>query len=100
MEVHELADGGQGAETVAGWVAGFLGGARETLDLALYDIRLPGAPGIWWRAHCGRRGARGQVRLLYNADHEAPSRDSPPPSTKPELIELPFKTAACPGSRT
>ena len=44
VEVHELTDGGQDAETVAGWVAGFLGGARETLELALYDIRLPGAP--------------------------------------------------------
>src|SRR5947207_4602352 len=40
IEVLTLTDGGQRAVEIAGRLAGFLGGARRSLDLALYDLKL------------------------------------------------------------
>ena len=55
---------------------GFLRGARETLELALYDIRLPGAPGDLVADELRAASARGvRVRLLYNVDSESPAGD-------------------------
>ena len=45
LEVRTQTDGGQTAEAVADRVVAWLAAARETLDLALYDVRLPGAVG-------------------------------------------------------
>jgi hypothetical protein len=45
LEVHTHTDGGQTAESVAERVVTWIAGARETLDLALYDVRLPGDVG-------------------------------------------------------
>jgi len=99
VRVHELTDGGQAAEEVAGWVAEFLRGARETLELALYDIRLPGAPGDLVADELRAAAARGvTVRLLYNVDSNRPPAIQPPPSTRPELLhELPISDRAVPG---
>jgi phosphatidylserine/phosphatidylglycerophosphate/cardiolipin synthase-like enzyme len=80
-------------------IAAFLGEARESLDLALYDVRLPGEPGdlvsgALLAAH--ERGVR--VRIAYNADHPERLFFPPPPSTKPELLEaMPFPTCGIPG---
>ena len=45
IDVHTLHPGRQTVLEMAQRVAGFLGEARESLDLALYDVRLPGEPG-------------------------------------------------------
>ncbi len=80
-------------------VAAFLGEARESLDLALYDVRLPGEPGdLVADALCAasERGVR--VRIAYNADHPERIFFPPPPKTKPELLEaMPFPTCGIPG---
>ena len=55
-------------------VARFLGEARS-LDLALYDVRLPGEPGDLVAGALRDAAARGvRVRIAYNADH--PERES------------------------
>jgi phosphatidylserine/phosphatidylglycerophosphate/cardiolipin synthase-like enzyme len=100
IQVHTLTDGGQTSIDVARKIASFLEGARETLELALYDLRLEGetadvVSGALVGAH--ERGVH--VRLVYNLDpvDERPPVP-PPPKTEPELIEsLPFETAAVPG---
>jgi phosphatidylserine/phosphatidylglycerophosphate/cardiolipin synthase-like enzyme len=99
VQVHELTDGGQSADAVAGWVAEFLRGARETLELALYDIRLPGAPGDLVAGELRAAAARGvRVRLLYNVDSNRPPAIQPPPSTRPELLhQLPVEDRGVPG---
>jgi phosphatidylserine/phosphatidylglycerophosphate/cardiolipin synthase-like enzyme len=80
-------------------IAAFLGEARESLDLALYDIRLPGEPGdVVAAALCAaaERGVR--VRIAYNADHPERIFFPPPPQTRPELLEaMPFPTCGIPG---
>jgi phosphatidylserine/phosphatidylglycerophosphate/cardiolipin synthase-like enzyme len=99
MEVHELTDGGQSAESVAELVAGFLRAAKRSLDLALYDIRLPGPPGDLVADELRNAAERGvQVRLLYNVDSARPPAIQPPPSTRPELLaELPVDDRGVPG---
>ena len=98
IEAQPLVPNGQTALDVAHRVAAFLGEARRSLDLALYDIRLPGEPGDIVAGALRDAAARGvAVRLAYNADHD--ERIFPaPPSTKPELLEsLPFPTCGIPG---
>jgi phosphatidylserine/phosphatidylglycerophosphate/cardiolipin synthase-like enzyme len=99
VEVHELTDGGQRAEEIAAHVARFLGEARSSLELALYDIRLPGEPGEIVAGALREAAGRGvAVRLLYNVDTSRPPALHPPPATRPELLdELPIETRAVPG---
>jgi phosphatidylserine/phosphatidylglycerophosphate/cardiolipin synthase-like enzyme len=98
IEAYPLRPNGQTALDIAHRVSAFLGEARTSLDLALYDIRLPGEPGDLVAG--ALRGAAGRgvtVRLAYNADHDE-RVFPPPPRTKPELIEsLPFPTCGIPG---
>ncbi len=98
VEVHPLHPGEHTALELAKRVAAFLGEARQTLDLALYDVRLPGEPGDVVSAALCDAAARGvAVRIAYNADHDE-RIFPPPPQTKPELIEaLPFPTCGIPG---
>jgi phosphatidylserine/phosphatidylglycerophosphate/cardiolipin synthase-like enzyme len=98
LELHELAPGGQSADEMAARVAAFLSEARSTLDLALYDVRLPGGPGDLVADTLRQAAARGvAVRIAYNADHDE-RQFPPPPQTAPELIEaLPFPTVGIPG---
>ena len=88
-----LTDGGQTAEAIAERLVAWLGGARRSLDLALYDVRLPGAVGDAvadaLRAAAGR-GVR--VRIAFNAEdgpQRAPGRRPlpPPPRTEPSLLD-------------
>jgi phosphatidylserine/phosphatidylglycerophosphate/cardiolipin synthase-like enzyme len=98
IEAHPLSPGGQTALELAQRVAAFLGEAQKSLDLALYDVRLPGEPGDLVANTLRDAAARGvAVRIAYNADHD--ERMFPaPPQTKPELIEaLPFPTRGIPG---
>ena len=98
IEALPIHPGGEPLE-MARRIAAFLGEARESLDLALYDIRLPGEPGdVVSDALCAaaERGVR--VRIAYNADHPERIFFPPPPQTKPELLEaMPFPTCGIPG---
>ncbi len=91
IEVTTLEDGAQRAETVAERLSAWLGDASRSLDLALYDVRLPGPVGD---AVAGtlrgamRRGVK--VRLVYNDDTPGPDPrpfEPPPPSTQPHVLE-------------
>ncbi len=99
MRVHTLTDGGQRAEDVAETVAGFVLGARESLELALYDVRLPDAAGEIVAGALREAAGRGvEVRLLYNLDSERPAALHPPPATRPEILaELPIDARPVPG---
>jgi phosphatidylserine/phosphatidylglycerophosphate/cardiolipin synthase-like enzyme len=80
-------------------IAAFLGEARESLDLALYDIRLPDEPGdIVAKALCDAHERGVRVRVAYNLDHPERLFFPPPPQTQPELLEaMPFPTCGIPG---
>jgi phosphatidylserine/phosphatidylglycerophosphate/cardiolipin synthase-like enzyme len=93
LDVHTLTDGGQSAEAVAERVVAWLGAARRSLDLALYDVRLPGAVGDAVADAIRGAHARGvAVRIAYNQD-ERPADDEPrpffpaPPATEPHVLE-------------
>ena len=98
IEIDPLHPGGQTALQVAERAVAFLDEARESLDLALYDVRLPGEPGDLVAGALRAAAARGvAVRIAYNADHDE-RVFPPPPQTAPELIEaLPFPTCGIPG---
>jgi phosphatidylserine/phosphatidylglycerophosphate/cardiolipin synthase-like enzyme len=99
IDLLTLDPGAQTAMDVAREAAEFLGAAERTLDLALYDVRLPGEPGDLVADTLREAAARGvAVRIAYNADHPEDLFFPPPPSTRPELLEaLPFPTCGIPG---
>jgi len=99
VELTTLTDGGQPAGKVAAEIAAFLNGARESLDLALYDVRLETEAGALVLAALLAAHQRGvRVRLLYNVDHPGPIPVPPPPETRPEAIEaLPVETRGIAG---
>jgi phosphatidylserine/phosphatidylglycerophosphate/cardiolipin synthase-like enzyme len=98
IEAHPLHPGGDPLE-MARRIEAFLGKARESLDLALYDVRLPGEPGDVVADALRAANERGvRVRIAYNADHPERLTFPPPPRTKPELLEaMPFPTCGIPG---
>jgi phosphatidylserine/phosphatidylglycerophosphate/cardiolipin synthase-like enzyme len=106
LEVRTHVDGGQTAEAVADRVVAWLGDARETLDLALYDVRLPGAVGDRVGDAIRDAAARGvRVRIAFNED-ERPEEDGErpffpaPPRTEPHVLEtLGVPVKAIPGWR-
>ena len=81
---------------LAGWVAQ----AQRTLDIAIYDIRLPDPLADVLRAAFTDAQSRGvAIRLAYNLDDGPRPPIPPPPHTDPTLLEqLPFPTAAIPGT--
>jgi phosphatidylserine/phosphatidylglycerophosphate/cardiolipin synthase-like enzyme len=99
IDVITLTDGGQSAEDVARRVAGFLHPARSSLELALYDIRLPDPTGSIVADQLREAEGRGvATRLLYNVDTGRPSELHPPPRTRPEILaELPIDARPVPG---
>ena len=101
LELHELTDGGQPAEETARRIVEFIEPARQTLELALYDVRLPGEIGDQVGDAIRAAQSRGvQVRLVYNQDHVNPIPVPPPPSTDPSILEtlgVPIKPV--PGER-
>jgi phosphatidylserine/phosphatidylglycerophosphate/cardiolipin synthase-like enzyme len=99
IEVITLTDGGQSAEDIARRVAGFLHPATSSLELALYDIRLPDPTGSIVADQLREGEGRGvATRLLYNVDTGRPSELHPPPRTRPEILaELPMDARPVPG---
>ena len=80
IDLRFYRDGGQSAVDVANQVAEFLGAARTSLELALYDIRLhEDAAEIVTQALLGAQERGVAVRLVYNVDHPGPIPVPPPP---------------------
>lgn len=99
MDVTTLTDGGQSAEDVARRAAAFIASARESLELALYDVRLPDPVGSIVADELRAAHGRGvRVRLVHNTDTDRPAALHPPPETRPEILaELPIEVRAISG---
>jgi phosphatidylserine/phosphatidylglycerophosphate/cardiolipin synthase-like enzyme len=100
LAVRTLTDGGQEPIEIARAVAGFVEAAQRTLDVAIYDVRLPSPTGDVVadaiRAAAGRGVA---VRIAFNEEHERPIPVPPPPRTKPDLLAaLGVPTRPIPGT--
>jgi phosphatidylserine/phosphatidylglycerophosphate/cardiolipin synthase-like enzyme len=99
VEVRTLIDGGQPAEQTAHALAEFFAAAKQTLEIAVYDVNLPPelvdiVGGALREAH--QRGVA--VRLAYNLDHAKDVPVPPPPITNLEAMEkLPFPAEPIPG---
>jgi phosphatidylserine/phosphatidylglycerophosphate/cardiolipin synthase-like enzyme len=100
VQAFTLVDGGQPAERTARALAEFVAAAERSLEIAIYDVRLPDPLAATVHGALEDAARRGvAVRLAYNADYpeDAPPVP-PPPRTDPGLLEsLPFPTAAIPG---
>ena len=99
VDVWTLTEGGQPAEETANRLAAFIEGAAASLELALYDVRLPDPVGAIVAGALREASGRGvAVRLLYNVDSGRPAELHPPPATRPELLrELPIDVRAVSG---
>ncbi len=99
VEVHTLIDGGQPAEQTAHAIADFVAAAKQTLEIAIYDVNLP--PNLVEIVGGELRAAEKRgvaIRFAYNLDHAKDVPVPPPPITNPEAMEgLPFPTEAIPG---
>jgi phosphatidylserine/phosphatidylglycerophosphate/cardiolipin synthase-like enzyme len=99
VEVHTLIDGGQPAEQTAHRLAEFFAAAKQTLEIAIYDVNLP--PNLVAIVGDALRAAETRgvaIRFAYNLDHAKNIPVPPPPITNPDAIEgLPFPTEAIPG---
>ena len=99
IAARTLSDGGQSSAEVARLVAEFVGRARRSLDIALYDLNLAGESEGIVRGALQQAAGRGvAVRLAYNVDHPNPIPVPPPPECVPEDVEaLPVPTKAVSG---
>ena len=99
IAIETLTDGGQRPADVARGIAAFLGEARTSLDIALYDVRFETDAGALVLAALLAAVQRGvEVRLLYNVAHPGPIPVPPPPETAPAAIEaLPVATRGIAG---
>ena len=92
FELVTLTQGGQQAQDIAARLEAFLGAAERTLDLALYDVRLPGPVGD--RIAGALRGAseRGvRVRVaIQGPDAHPDGHTSAPPQTRSVLPGMPW----------
>ncbi|HEX3225455.1 MAG TPA: phosphatidylserine/phosphatidylglycerophosphate/cardiolipin synthase family protein [Gaiellaceae bacterium] len=82
-------------------LADWLAQAQTTLDIAIYDLRLPDPLAETLKGTLIGAADRGvAVRLAYNVDEDGPRPPvPPPPRTEPDLVEaLPFPTAGIPGT--
>ncbi len=88
LDLRTLDEGGQRAEEVGGDIAAWIGEARRTLDLALYDVRIPGPVGDVVADALRAARARGvRVRLAVHDPEDRPARPTTtPPRTRPDLL--------------
>ena len=91
LDAWTLEDGAQEPQAVAERLVAWVGDARGSLDLALYDVRLPGPVGDAVAEALRAAIGRGvQVRIAYNDDSPGPDErpfQPPPPSTRPHILE-------------
>ncbi len=94
IELRTLKDGGQTPTEIARELSTFLGEARTSLDIAIYDVRFETAAGALVLATLLAAQQRGvAIRLVYNVDHPGPIPVPPPPQTLPAAIaSLPVPT--------
>jgi len=87
IEVRTLTDGGQKPSDIAALLAAFLGEAKRSLDVAIYDFALsPGVEGPVLGA-VRDASARGvAVRIAYNIDQADRVPVPPPGRTDPEQL--------------
>lgn len=97
LAVRFLEEGGQQPAEVAAWMARFIEGARESLDLAVYDCHLSREPaGLLRDALRDRSRAGVQIRLVYDsgdkpqsgAGMDAKGADPAPENTHERVKEL------------
>ncbi len=88
LELRTLTDGGQSAADIGATIVAWLGAAQRSLDLALYDVRLPGAVGDAVAGALREAQARGvRVRIAIDDPHtQPPGHTSPPPATRPDIL--------------
>jgi phosphatidylserine/phosphatidylglycerophosphate/cardiolipin synthase-like enzyme len=88
-------------EEIARLLADWIAQAQTTLEIAIYDLRLPDPLADTVKGALIGAAERGvAVRLAYNFDEDG-SRPPvpPPPRTEPDLVEaMPFPTAGIPGT--
>jgi phosphatidylserine/phosphatidylglycerophosphate/cardiolipin synthase-like enzyme len=89
IAARSLRDGGQRAEEIAELLVAWLAEARRSLDVALYDVRLPGAIGDAVADAIRTASARGvAIRIAFNVDGGFRRKPlPPPPRTDPSLLE-------------
>ena len=88
LSIRTLDEGAQSAEEIGGGIAAWIGEAHRTLDLALYDVRVPGPVGDTIAAAIEAARARGvRVRIaIHDPRSEAPDQPTTPPQTRPDLL--------------
>jgi phosphatidylserine/phosphatidylglycerophosphate/cardiolipin synthase-like enzyme len=89
LSLETLVEGGQTAEAVGGTLATWLGEARRTLDLALYDVRVPGPVGDELAGTIAAAQARGvRVRIAIHDPETRPAAGhaTTPPQTRPDIL--------------
>jgi phosphatidylserine/phosphatidylglycerophosphate/cardiolipin synthase-like enzyme len=87
LELSFLQDGAQPAEQIAAELAAFVSAAQRSLDIAIYDLNLTGAPADQVRAAIKATAERGvAIRLLYNVDFPNPIPVPPPPEPDSAFI--------------
>jgi phosphatidylserine/phosphatidylglycerophosphate/cardiolipin synthase-like enzyme len=98
LDVYTLTDGGQSAGDVANQIREFVDVAKETLELAFYDLRLDGDAERIVLDALRSAAARGvSVRIVFNVDHPGPIPVPPPPESSPEdvtALGLPSRAVA------
>jgi phosphatidylserine/phosphatidylglycerophosphate/cardiolipin synthase-like enzyme len=100
ITLRTLVDGAQGADTVGGRLVDWLVAARSSLDLALYDVRLPCAVGDRVAGALRDAAARGvAVRIAFNHEEDRPRKPLPPPprTERPLLEALGVPVCGIPG---
>ncbi len=82
-----LMDGGQTADSIAALLADFVGQARSSVEIAIYDVNLAGAARDLVLQSLQAAAARGvRLRIVFNQDYGT-QRAAPPP---PEMSDWPF----------
>jgi phosphatidylserine/phosphatidylglycerophosphate/cardiolipin synthase-like enzyme len=99
IEATTLTDGGQAASAIGARLTEFITAARESLDIAVYDLALSprvAEPVIRAIREAAARGVR--VRLVHNVDHERPIPVPPPPERNQTVMDtLGVPVRAIPG---
>lgn len=100
VQAVTLTDGGQTAADIGNRLAQFVAGATRSLEIAIYDIRLPDPHDDAVRGALLDAAQRGvQVRLVFNVDYPDRIPVPPPPRTEPGILQsaLPFPAVGIPG---